>query len=96
MAVGHAAERPVVYWMSRDQRVADNWALLYAQELALQQQKPLVVLFCLTTDFLGANLRHYSFLVKGLAEIQVKLAALNIPFHLLLGDPGKEVALFSC
>lgn len=24
----------VVYWMSRDQRVADNWALLYAQEVS--------------------------------------------------------------
>jgi deoxyribodipyrimidine photo-lyase len=22
---------PRVYWMSRDQRVRDNWALLYAQ-----------------------------------------------------------------
>ncbi len=29
---------PVVYWMSRDQRVTDNWALLYAQELALARQ----------------------------------------------------------
>ena len=22
---------PVIYWMSRDQRVADNWALIYAK-----------------------------------------------------------------
>lgn len=28
---------PVIYWMSRDQRVEDNWALLYAQKLALQR-----------------------------------------------------------
>jgi hypothetical protein len=26
------AGRPVIYWMSRDQRVADNWALLYAAQ----------------------------------------------------------------
>ena len=25
---------PVVYWMSRDQRVQDNWALFHSQELA--------------------------------------------------------------
>jgi len=28
------AKGPVIYWMSRDQRVNDNWALLYARELA--------------------------------------------------------------
>ncbi len=36
---------PVVYWMSRDQRVADNWALLYAQGLAAERQQPLAVAF---------------------------------------------------
>jgi len=25
------SKNPVVYWMSRDQRADDNWALLYAQ-----------------------------------------------------------------
>ena len=29
------AGKPVVYWMSRDQRAQDNWALLYAQQQAL-------------------------------------------------------------
>ena len=28
---GEPGPGPVVYWMSRDQRVRDNWALLYAQ-----------------------------------------------------------------
>ncbi len=91
---GKPGEGPVVYWMSRDQRIDDNWALLYAQELALRMKKPLLVLFCLTTNFLGANLRHYSFLVKGLAEVQQRLGALDIPFHLLQGDPTKDVTLF--
>jgi hypothetical protein len=31
----------VVYWMSRDQRVQDNWALLYAQQEALALGVPL-------------------------------------------------------
>jgi len=92
--VGKSAEGPIVYWMSRDQRVNDNWALLYAQELAFQCKKPLLVLFSLTTDFLGANLRHYDFLVRGLSEVQIRLASFNIPFFLLLGDPVKQIVNF--
>ena len=34
---------PVVYWMSRDQRIHDNWALLFAQKLAIEQKMPLTV-----------------------------------------------------
>jgi deoxyribodipyrimidine photo-lyase len=29
---------PVLYWMSRDQRINDNWSLLLAQELAIKQK----------------------------------------------------------
>lgn len=36
---------PIVYWMSRDQRVRDNWALIYAQELVLKKKTPLIVVF---------------------------------------------------
>lgn len=38
-SVPHLQERvgPIVYWMSRDQRVHDNWALIYAQQKAQQQ-----------------------------------------------------------
>jgi len=43
--------------MSRDQRVRDNWTLLYAQELALSLGQPLGVVFCLTPAFFGATLR---------------------------------------
>ena len=39
---------PIVYWMSRDQRAEDNWALTFAQKLALEQGEPLGVVFCLT------------------------------------------------
>lgn len=91
---GKRLDGPVIYWMSRDQRVDDNWALLFAQEIALQLRKPLEVIFCLTTDFLGANLRHYSFLVKGLAETQKRLSTLNIPFFLILGDPGNQISSY--
>uniref|UniRef100_A0A493T1M6 Photolyase/cryptochrome alpha/beta domain-containing protein n=1 Tax=Anas platyrhynchos platyrhynchos TaxID=8840 RepID=A0A493T1M6_ANAPP len=51
----------ILYWMSRDQRVQDNWAFLYAQRLALKQELPLRVCFCLVPKFLGATIRHYGF-----------------------------------
>ena len=85
---------PVVYWMSRDQRVRDNWALLYAQELALSLGQPLGVVFCLAPAFLGATLRQYGFMLKGLEEVAGDLADLNLPFFLLTGEPARELPGF--
>jgi deoxyribodipyrimidine photo-lyase len=85
---------PVVYWMSRDQRVRDNWALLYAQELALSLKQPLGVVFCLAPAFLGATLRQYGFMLKGLQEVAGDLADLNLPFFLLTGEPARELPGF--
>ncbi|UFS70991.1 deoxyribodipyrimidine photo-lyase [Geomonas sp. RF6] len=85
---------PVVYWMSRDQRVADNWALLHAQELAIQGRHPLAVVFTLVPEFLGAALRQYAFMLKGLQQVAERLAQLKIPFYLLTGDPPAEIAAF--
>ncbi len=90
-----AAAGPVVYWMSRDQRVADNWALVHAQALALERRVPLAVVFTLAPDFLGATLRQYAFMLKGLAETARSLAHLNIPFQLLQGKPADEICHFA-
>lgn len=87
-------EGPVVYWMSREQRVQDNWALLHAQKLAVQNKKPLIVAFCLTLDYPAANLRHYSFLLEGLKETAAALETLRIPFFLLEGDPTDTLPAF--
>ncbi|KAG8445046.1 hypothetical protein GDO86_009983 [Hymenochirus boettgeri] len=75
----------IVYWMSRDQRVQDNWAFLYAQRLSLKQKLPLHVTFCLVPKFLDATIRHYGFMLKGLQEVAEECQKLNIPFHLLIG-----------
>jgi deoxyribodipyrimidine photo-lyase len=79
---------PVMYWMSRDQRLQDNWALQLAQEKADKYGVPLVICFVLT-QFLDAPLRHYAFFMEGLAELAERSAALGIPFVLLRGEPGK-------
>jgi deoxyribodipyrimidine photo-lyase len=87
-------EGPVFYWMSRDQRVNDNWALLFAQELALERKVPLGVVFSLAPRFLNATLRQYGFMLKGLREVESRLAKLNIPFFLLVGSPEQKLPAF--
>ena len=85
---------PVIYWMSRDQRVQNNWALLFAHRKAETLQQPLVVVFTLASSFLGAPLRHYDFMLKGLQEVEISLRELNIPFFLLQGEPETELLRF--
>jgi deoxyribodipyrimidine photo-lyase len=87
--------RCVLYWMSRDQRVGDNWALLFAAGLARLKGVPLGVVFCLVSDFLGATLRAYDFMLKGLEEVSATLERKGIPFFLLTGDPAAVVADFA-
>ncbi len=90
-----AGRGPVIYWMQRDQRAHDNWALLHAQAVALAAGRPLAVVFCLAPAFLDAARRPYAFLLAGLRETAADLAALRIPFVLLAGDPAREIADFA-
>ncbi|MEN6317855.1 MAG: deoxyribodipyrimidine photo-lyase [Syntrophaceae bacterium] len=88
---GSVEKGPVAYWMSRDQRAGDNWALLWAQELALKNSVPLVVIFCLVPEFLNAAQRQYCFMLKGLREVESALSEKSIPFYLLTGSPEYTV-----
>jgi deoxyribodipyrimidine photo-lyase len=88
------ATGPVVYWMSRDQRVRDNWALLHAQDLALRHRAPLAVVFCLVPRFLGATSRQYGFMLRGLEEVEGGLAEKGISFFLLTGEPHTVLPAF--
>jgi deoxyribodipyrimidine photo-lyase len=84
----------ITYWMSRDQRVEDNWALLYAQELARKHGVGLSVVFCMVPSFLGATMRMYDFMLTGLEEVESSLHALGVPFRLLMGAPGDALPAF--
>ena len=86
---------PVLYWMSRDQRAHDNWALVYALEQAALRRVPCAVAFCVSDGFLGAQAYHYAFMLDGLRETAGALDQLNIPFFLLKGEPGEEVPRFA-
>ncbi len=86
------AESPlVVYWMSRDQRVWDNHALLAAAQLAIGSGKKLRVVFCLDEKFPGATLRSFDFMLKGLVHVSQTLAELGIRFDILRGEPASEI-----
>ncbi|MFB0565872.1 MAG: deoxyribodipyrimidine photo-lyase [Candidatus Aminicenantaceae bacterium] len=91
---GEEKSGPIIYWMSRDQRADDNWALFFAQEMALKQKASLGVIFCLVPQFLGATIRQYGFMLLGLQETEKNLKTKNIPFFLLSGSPEEEMAKF--
>ncbi|MBK6913804.1 MAG: deoxyribodipyrimidine photo-lyase [Ignavibacteriales bacterium] len=91
---GIETKGPIVYWMSRDQRVHDNWALLFARQIAIENKKPLAVIFNLVPDFLEAAIRQFGFMLKGLKEVEDELTNYNIPFFLLNGKPEVEIPKF--
>jgi deoxyribodipyrimidine photo-lyase len=72
----------VVYWMQRAERGRDNHAVDLAVRIANELGLPLVVYFAGIANFPGANLRHYSFLNRGLVDVEEDLAERNIGFVL--------------
>src|SRR6185503_16112265 len=60
--------RAVVYWMQRAQRGLDNPALDAAILAGNALRLPVAVFFGLHPGYPGANRRHYTFLIEGLAE----------------------------
>jgi len=84
----------VLYWMQRDQRVEDNWALLYASQCAKEAQTSLYVMFNLIPRFGDTTLRHYDFMFTGLREVEASLRELGIPFYLTQGQPEVTIPEF--
>lgn len=86
--------RYVLYWMQQSQRAHCNHALEYALLRAYRLEKPLIVLFVLTTEFPEANLRHYRFMLQGLDDTAGRLAARGIRLVVVPGEmvPAVEEA----
>lgn len=70
---GKPGRGPVVYWMSRDQRVTDNWALLFAQQEAIIHKRKLLVVCCCPPDFEGTTHQQLHFMIEGLGSVAVDL-----------------------
>ncbi len=96
LTLNKAEIRPgnVVYWMSRDQRINYNHALLCAQEFAIQFKSKLYVIFNVVPEFLGATYRQYSFMLGGLKKLESELKNYNIIFKVLLGNPEETINKF--
>ncbi|RVW50658.1 Deoxyribodipyrimidine photo-lyase [Vitis vinifera] len=74
---------PVVYWMFRDQRLRDNWALIHAVDQANKANVPVAIAFNLFDQFLGAKARQLGFMLRGLRLLHRDLEqTLQIPFFL--------------
>lgn len=82
----------VLYWMQAAQRARYNHALEHAISIANDRKQKLVVCFGLMDDYPGANLRHYAFMLQGLAKTQRELSQRGIAFTVRHGQPA-EVAL---
>lgn len=94
LQAGKEKTGPVVYWMQRDQRAHDNWALIYAQRKAIENKTSLYVVFNLVPNFLEATIRQYGFMLKGLEEVETELYKYNIPFFLATGNAEVEIPKF--
>lgn len=77
----------VLYWMQQAQRTEFNHALEYAVHRANELKQPLLVAFGLMDDYPEANLRHYVFMLQGLADVAQALAQRKIPFVVQRGAP---------
>ncbi|GKY98098.1 hypothetical protein MPSEU_000767600 [Mayamaea pseudoterrestris] len=99
-------EACVCYWMQRDVRVQDNWALCLAAHLASQRNLPLKVLYALTPPpplaasnstttpplvHLPWTKRHADFALGGLECVHRKLAKHNVPLHVVMAPSQNTV-----
>lgn len=86
---------PVLYWMHREFRISDNWALIHAQNQALNKKCPLAIVCCLTNDDPEATQRQDQFLLRGLEELAATLPSLEIPLVVFSGAPETEIITFA-
>ena len=81
----------VLYWMQASHRTEESPALRYAIERADHANLPVVVYFGLWQSYPETNLRHFRFMLEGLAEVSQSLESLGIRFILRIEPPDKGV-----
>ncbi len=88
-----ASTGPIIYWMNRDMRLNDNWALLHAQNLSIEQNQPLIIIYNLVTDFLGGESRQLNFKIEALKQLEQDSRKKNIPFIFLSSKQSDSSSL---
>lgn len=82
---GAPGRGPVVYWMNRELRLRDNWALRRAIDLADAEGRGVAIVYNLLEDFLGGGLRQLAFKVPALKELERDAEGKGIGFHVAFG-----------
>lgn len=77
----------VIYWMQQAQRARWNHALEHSIAVANEKKVPLYVFFGLDGSYPGANARHFTFMLQGLAETALCLRDRGIGLVLRICDP---------
>ena len=94
---GTHLQGPILYWMVREQRAADNWPLLYAQQRAIEKKQPLYVIFACREDLRPhhGTARMLDWMLNGLEQVEQELIKKNITFNFSIGEPVKNVLDFA-
>jgi deoxyribodipyrimidine photo-lyase len=82
----------VLYWMQSSRGAEQKHALEYAVQQANDLDQRLLVVFGLTDDYPEANLRHYTFMLEGLKDVQEALEKRGIKMVVRKGSPD-DIAL---
>jgi len=85
---------PIVYWMDRDKRVSDNWALLHALDLGGRLRSPVIAATVIDPRAMLVTDRRLTFLAQGLEETAQQLSSLNVPLVVLGGNMVETIAGF--
>jgi deoxyribodipyrimidine photo-lyase len=88
----------ILYWMNREMRIHDNWALLEAYSRARESKQSFAVVFFLMPSFGTAtnlaNDRMYEWMKQGLKHVEEDAQKLGIPFYVFEGEPTKLLPAF--
>ncbi|MEI6533526.1 MAG: deoxyribodipyrimidine photo-lyase [Candidatus Roizmanbacteria bacterium] len=87
------AGKCVLYIMSRDQRTQDNFALLSAQQYAIERKVALIVCFIFHPQVKNRLHQQYEYILEGLKQVEITLLDKDIPFIIESGNPIKEIPL---
>jgi deoxyribodipyrimidine photo-lyase len=91
---GEYKQGTVIYLMNRDERMRDNWALIFASRIAKLKRAPLLVVFNLMSHNGKTGRRRWDFQIEGLIELEQALKKKNITFCILVDEDAEGTAKF--
>lgn len=81
---------PVIYWMNRELRAEDNWALFFALEKAKEHETHVEVVYNLVLDYHFGGYRQNLFKYETLSELEMLFREKNIPFTILVAENNQD------